>query len=503
MAKVYSIQPRFIHGNVATGGWAWVDYLFSNYTKEKLPPYGSYDRDAYLAEAWKHEPILSGILNAYTERLQTRQWTVTGGKINATREARKLHDAEGGKGFTYYIGLEGLDFLATDKGAWAELGRRRKGSTFGPVLGIQHLDSVRMVRSYDRNKKTAFWYYLPEYGEAVAIPDENLLRIIPAASGRDRFRGFGYCAVSRLYDALELMIGFLQYYRQKIGNLPPQWVAIWSGISREKLETAYRTYMMERQNKESEIWPGVFNLGNDDPLNPVSLSLQSLIGLPESFDWDVMQEWWAKVVVLNIGEAIGDYWLIRHAGIGGGQAYSVQAEKARGRGTGRFIHEVELRFNTEIMPVGVTFKFDAPDDEQDKLAADILSTNMQTIERMARAGMERGEFVFTIEEVRKSAIEWGVIDPEIAGEDIPSVIGAMLKSHLPDNGEFEPQVRVNNSLQIFPIRHKFAGKTADAARNLLYLLEKCYIPEAERAYSGVEGDNGSQKPTQNIQVQAN
>lgn len=428
---------------------------------------------------------------------------VTGGKIRAPKAARMLHGTEGGKGFTYYIGLEGLDFLATDKGAWTELGRGRKGSIFGPVLGIQHLDSVRMIHSLDKTKKVAQWYYLPEYGEAVPIPDENLIRITPAASGRDKFRGLGYCAVSRLYDTLELMIGFLQYYRQKIGNLPPQWIAIWDNLSRDKLETAYRAYMAGRANDQSDLWPGVFNIGSDDPLNPIRLNLTSLVGLPESFDWNTMQEWWAKVVILNIGEAIGDYWLIQHAGIGGGQAYSVQAEKARGRGTGRFIHEVELRFNTEIMPVGVTFKFDAPDDEQDERRAEILSTNMQTIVNMAKAGMERGEFVFTIEEVRKSAIEWGVIDPEIAGEDVPMVIGAVLKSHLKDNGDFEPQVKVNNSLQIFPIRHKFTGKTADAARDLLHLLEKCYIPEAERAYTSMEGDNGSQKPTQNIQIQTN
>jgi hypothetical protein len=480
VAKVYSIQPRFVKGVAHAEGWAWVDFLLSTYRKTNLPAYGSWTRDVYLAEVWKAEPITAGIFNAYMERLQTRQWKVTGGKISASRAARLLHESEGGEGLSRLLGLAGGDFIFTDKGFFGEKARRRKNSTFGPVLGLQHLDSTRLVRNYDRKEKRSGWYYLPDEDKAVLVPDENLLRIIPAPSGRDRFRGLGYCAMSRLYDALEMMIGFLQYYRQKIGNLPPEIIAIFNNMTEEQIKQAYQSYLQRRTAENSDFYPGVMTLGSDDPSNPVKVDIVSLTGLPESFSWMNFQEWWVKAVSLNVGEASGEFWLLQHAGIGQ-KGYEVQAQVARGRGTGSFAYQFETKINTDVMPNGVTFKFDAKDDEQDRERAEILGRNVATIERMAKAGAERMDFVFTVGEIRQTAIDIGVLDPEIAGEDVPTVLGAILKS-----AARQEVVTITSNYEVIPARPLLTGKTADRARELYELLEGWYVPAFEAAPASVE-----------------
>lgn len=492
--KTYSVQPRFAGRSVQPTGWAWIDYLFRTFRKSNIPAYGTWQRDVYLAEIWKIEPILAGIYNAFIERVQTRQWKVTGGRINATRGARALNASEGGLGFEYMLGLWAGDFIHTDKGVFGEKGRRRKGAIVGPVLSLQHIDATRMVRNFRRDtlptpRKQSFahWVYLPQEGEPVRVPDQNLIRIIPQPSGRDKFRGQGYCATSRIHDALEMMLGFLIYYRQKIGNLPPQLIAIINGMTMEQFEAAYAAYEVGRKTKDSDVYPGIFFLGSDDPATPVSITTSQFSGLPDGFDWMQFAEWWVKVAALNIGEASGEYWLLQHAGIG--QAgYAVQSQTARGRGAGKFIYDVGMRLNLEVMPHGATFSFDAPDDEQDQQRAEILATNMATIERMAKSGAERGELVFTVDEIRQAAIEIGVLDQEVAGEDVPFAVGAMLKSVVQID---EPQIHVCSDGRIIEIKPLLTGKSADAARELYKVLEGYYVPRMQHKVASLEGAEGS------------
>ena len=491
--KVYSIQPRFTRGLVAPAtGWAWVDYLFRSYSKSKLPAYGTWQRDVFLAEVWKQEPVLAGVFNAFIERVQTRQWKVSGARNKAMRSVRLLNGAEGGQGFGFFLGLQAADFLITDKGAMAEKGRQRKGATTGPVMGLQHLDATRMVMNYDlkdKRRQPGRWVYLPQEGEPVAVPNANLLHIIPAPSGRDRFQGLGYCTMSRLYDAMEMMIGFLTYYRQKIGNLPPQLIAILNGMSKEQLDSAYRNYQMERANKDSDVYPGVFFLGSDDPANPVTLTTTQFAGLPDGFDWNTFADWWVKLVALNIGESAGDYWLLQHMGLGGGQGYVVQQEMARGRGSGRFVFEMETKINVEVLPIGVEFSFDAPDDEEDARKADILSTNIVSMLNMAKAGAERGEFLYTIDEIRDKSVELGVLPSAATGREVPTSLGVMLKRYA---GLDEPQVYVTSDYRTIEIAPHITGKTADIARELYMLLEGYYAP---RVGEEQKIDNNLEEPT--------
>lgn len=163
MAKIYTVQPRFKVGDPA-GGWSVVDGIFrmglgsDGYT---IPPYGTEVRDLYLSEAWRDEPMTAGAFSTWIEKAQTSEWKITGGRNNVRHYAGVLADADGGRGWTHHQGMVAGDYLWCDKGGFEELGRSSPKATVGRVLGIQHVDSTRLVKT---GKLGAYWRYYPERG---------------------------------------------------------------------------------------------------------------------------------------------------------------------------------------------------------------------------------------------------------------------------------------------------------------------------------------------------
>lgn len=451
--KVFSVQPRFKIGDYPTG-WAIVDGIFR--MGDQIPAYGTEFRDAFLSMAWVDEPMTAGVFSTWVEKAQTVNWKITGGKIQANYYATLLHEADGGQGWSYHEGTGALDYLVTDKGSMEELGRdslkpnlikaltnfykntknagaseadfRQLNSlidraTQGRVTDIQHLDSTRLIKVGLPGMR---WRYFPDYMDPVSIPDNNLIQIISMPSGRDRYVGYGHCAMSRLINAKQLMLGYLNYFRQEIGDLPPELIAIINGLPQTTFEDALRKYKMDKEEANLDEYGKVFWIGNDDPMNEVSISLTNLVSPSKSFNYDSFVEWWAKLLALNTGEAVGEYWLIQHSGATKALE-SIQALKARGKGVAKYLQEKERRYNLDIMPYGVRFEYDNTDDEQDKNRADILGAQIKNLKDISTIGVDRQQPAYSIEEIRQLGINWEIIPPEISGEEVPTVLGAMLK----------------------------------------------------------------------------
>ncbi|MHA2065737.1 MAG: hypothetical protein ACXABY_15275, partial [Candidatus Thorarchaeota archaeon] len=282
--KIYSVQPRFKTGH-RPGGWSLVDGIFrvGIGADWQLPPYGTEVRDIYLAESWKNEPMIAGAFSTWVEKAQTTNWKVSGGRNNARLYANLFADADGSWGL--HQGWCAGDELYTDKGSMEELGRVTARSTTGRVMGLSHLDSTRMVRL---GKPGQTWRYYPELGKPVNIPDENIIQIMSQPQGRDRFRGYGYCAMSRLYDAKQLMLGYLTYFRQEIGDIPPELAVIINGLPASAVEDSLTKYKFDREGKGNSIYPKIWWLGNDDPSSQVSMSIHSLTVPNKSFSYSTM-----------------------------------------------------------------------------------------------------------------------------------------------------------------------------------------------------------------------
>ena len=356
--RIFSVQPRFKLG-IMPGSWAMVDSIFR--MGQDAPPYGSMIRDMYTSAAWVNEPMTAGVFSTWIERVQSTDWKVKGTKNNANFYARMLNNAENGRGWSDYIGMLALDYLSCDKGCVTELGRM-DGAVEGKVLGIQQVDASRMVRLGFPMGRT--WRYFPVRGNPVDLIDNNLLQIMSMPTGRDRFRGLGYCTMSRLLDAKQLMVGYLTYYRQEIGQLPAELVAIINGLDATTVEDSLRKYKVDKEAAGLDTYGKVWWIGSDDPATRVTLDIHSLTVPNKSFNWQQMVEWWIKVLALNTGEDVGEYWLLQNASGLGEKVTSVQAAASRGKGFAKFCKDYSRGLNVRVFPPSTHFEFDNTDDEQ-------------------------------------------------------------------------------------------------------------------------------------------
>lgn len=492
--KTISIQPRFKLGD-APAGWAMIDGIFQ--FGDSIPAYGTEFRDMHLSVAWFGEPMLAGVFSTWVEKAQTVNWKVTGGKNLANYYAKLLHDADDDAGWTYHEGVSALDYLTTDKGCMEELGRETmtpelinqlqdvykrvrlnpKGevdlaalnalinqTTTGRVAGIQHLDSTRMVRIGLPGMR---WRYYPEQRGPVAIPNLNLIQIMAMPSSRDRWIGYGHCALTRLLDAKQLMLGYLNYHRQEIGNLPPELIAIINGLPETTVRDSLNRYKQEKKANNLDEYGKIWWLGSDDPTSPVVVSTVSLTSPNKSFSYQVMIEWWAKLLALNTGEDVGEYWLLQSGE--SKTVQSIQAMKSEGKGVAKYLQEKERRYNTDILPYGARFEYDNPYDEADRTRADILAANVGTLKNLATIGVDRQDPTFTTEELRQLAVQWDIIPLDMHSEESPAVFGAVLKS-LYDEDTWVVD-RYLNAKQLQPA---LKGREADQARFVYNVLKETY-----------------------------
>lgn len=449
--KVYSVQPRFKYGDYSPS-WAMVDGIFR--MGEELPPYGSPYRDLYLAYTWFQEPVFAGVLSTFIEKVQTVNWKIVGGRNVSNFYARVLHDADGGLGWSFHEGVCALNFLTTDKGSVEELGRvgltddtieklqdyynnvyqkrdtreltnLRKLIEFasdGRVGSIQAIDTTRLIPTGLPDMR---WRYYPDGSLPTAIPDKNLIQIIPMPSGRERYVGIGHCALSRVLYALKMMSGYLRYHRQEIGDIPPELVAIINGMDGTEIADIMKKYRTDKDASGLDEYGKILFLGSNDPMMPITLDIRSLITGTKSFNYIDMVEFAVKLYSENVGEDVGEFWLLQRGE--SKTVQTIQALKSKAKGVARYLQEKERHYNMRIMPFGTTFEYDNQDDEADRLRNEILAIKIDNLSKLAALGLDREDPAYTIDQITNLAVQWEIIPPKMSGESVPDALGAMLK----------------------------------------------------------------------------
>lgn len=472
--KVYTVQPRFVDPAAqGIGSWAWVDYLFNMGTGGGLPFYPSPARDLYLAEWWKQEPVLAGAIGVAVDKMASTDWLVKGGKLNANKAANMFHTAEGGEGWARFMSRCYLDFLVTNRGTMIELGRQNPRTNRGAVMGIQHLDSTRIINTGDLKKP---WRYIPEASPSVDLWKENVLQLTALPAARDRHRGYGECAVERLRDSIGLMVGWLTHDRQMVGDLPPEAILIINGLSFEKMKESYDQYKLRREQvlrengETNPVYAGFWMMGSDDPNTRVEASTV-MLRRTDQYDRNSMYEWWVKLVALQLQLSVGELWLIMQTG-NTKAVEGIHYEMERAKGVGRFARELEWQINWFVLPENVSFQFDAQDDQQDLTHADVLGKNVDNLAKLAKIGIETGEPLQTLDELKQRAVEWSILPPETTQEKVPTTLSSQLKEATQDLWV----VRRDGSQ--LPRYAAVTGRVADKMQDLAALLDRAYSPFA-------------------------
>ena len=286
------------------------------------------------------------------------------------------------------------------------------------------------------------WRYFPVRGNPVDLIDNNLLQIMSMPTGRDRFRGLGYCTMSRLLDAKQLMVGYLTYYRQEIGQLPAELVAIINGLDATTVEDSLRKYKVDKEAAGLDTYGKVWWIGSDDPATRVTLDIHSLTVPNKSFNWQQMVEWWIKVLALNTGEDVGEYWLLQNASGLGEKVTSVQAAASRGKGFAKFCKDYSRGLNVRVFPPSTHFEFDNTDDEQDMAHADLVSKYVGTLKTMAETvvgGQQAGGMG---------------AQPAMPAQQSPLQVSPELQSYLGNDEEQQPMEMTPEIQQQFGSQYK-------------------------------------------------
>lgn len=491
MAKIISVQPRFKYGDQPSG-WSMVEGIF-NLGKD-IPPYGSNFRDAYLAWEWMNEPMTAGVFSTWAEKVQTVNWKITGGRNLANQYARIFQNADGGEGWGYHEGCCAISYLSADKGSFEELGRNNLNEqtlnelrrydpmwntkleeyesldqtlnqvTSGKVVGLQSIDPTRMIKIGLPGMR---WRYYPYQGKPVSIPDGNVVQIQSLPSNLDSYRGYGLSPLSRIINAKNLMLGYLNYYRQEIGDLPPELIVIVNGMAQTDFNDTLQKYKLDKQASNLDEYGKIMWLGSDDPMNEVSVNVVSLINNLKSFNYQIMVEWWMKVLALNVGEDVGEFWLLQRGE--SKTVQSIQALKAKAKGAARYLKEKERRYNTHVLPYGIRFEYDNQDDDADKMAQEILSSKIGNLMNMASIGLDRQQPAYSIEQIQELAKQWEILPPEITGEEVPAMLGAMVKEISEDVWQID-----NNGEEKRLSRWLNSNKDLESARKLYNYLGHIY-----------------------------
>lgn len=386
-----------------------------------LPNWGDLSRDSCLRAFWKTDSILAGAMSSMTQKMISLGWTVSGTKNRARRLSRVLYTANDGKGHSDFMGRFTQDFLATDRGAHIELGF----DDMDNVAAIWNIDALDMVPR--RDPDFPYWY-LGGKKSPIKVAWNEVVNVKSMPSPSDHGSQTGFCAISRAARAARLLIALYQYDVDKLSNMPPQGLALISGMTERQVIDALKKYKVSIEQREQQIYPGVLWLAS--MTGNLDAKLLEFSTLPDSFSRQEVIQIYVYTLALDFGVDAREFWPAAIAGATRADAL-VQAMKAKGKGPGELISVTERAVNSRIAPEGTVFRFDFQDDEEDSLKAELDLNRARLIGQIYTEPQRAlAEPLVDRDEAREMLARWGIIPRDMlepAGELLVSDIGGFRK----------------------------------------------------------------------------
>lgn len=330
--------------------------------------YDDPSRDIALSEVWMREPLLAGTIYSMCAKFSALKWTMTGKRLPARRAADILSEAAhmDGWGWGPYIASVANDFYACNRGTFTETAKEGDPA-YGALNSIGHIDALACTLT--GNKKTPMWYLSDTTGQSLPFRPGEYFHFASMPSPRERYLGIGLCAVDRALRAVKILMAVHDYDEEKLNNLPPEGVASVTGLTMEEFQDALQLWQAARKQNNSLTFPQVLWLIGSQPNAQVSVNITGFSNLPESFDRKTVVDQYACTLALCFGIDVREIWTMASGGgLGTAGESEIQHMKAKGKGPGEFITNMERCINGEL-PEGVDFAFDTQDIEEDANAA--------------------------------------------------------------------------------------------------------------------------------------
>uniref|UniRef100_A0A6M3L8D8 Uncharacterized protein n=1 Tax=viral metagenome TaxID=1070528 RepID=A0A6M3L8D8_9ZZZZ len=377
---------------------------------DELPEYGSKERDIALGNFWPTEPLLAGAVYSMVAKVAALDFRLRGPSrlVKKYKELLLAADFGVGNGWCNFISKVVQDLLTQDNGAFIELLRPEGASPSTAVHGVAHIDSQRCERTGNPLEPVR---YRPHKGEPRVLKWYEALPLSDMPSPREEHYGRGLCAISRIMRAAQTIRDISIYKRQKLAGKRTPALLFASGISRDYLKMCIDQAVEDQLSAGQSLYTSPILIASMDSTVPIGAQMVELAGLPDGYDEDSSMKWYVTNLALAFGTDYTEFSPLPGGNLGSATQATEMAARARGKGPGVMLQQLEFAIGYWVLPRGVEFQFASTDATAEAQRVELAS--MRAKERATR--IQSGEI--TPEQALELAIGEGDAPPGFASTE--------------------------------------------------------------------------------------
>lgn len=330
---------------------------------DEIPSYGDPSRDEYLDEFWRTEPMLAGAVYSMCAKVAALDFKLVGPEKTRSRYKRVLMGADLGQGWVSFVMKVTQDLLTSDNGAFIELLREPDEPATAPVRGVAHLDSHRCTRTGDVEEPVIYTRsaHSRKDTKQVKLKWWEVMSLADMPSPRENMKGKGFCAVSRVLHAAQILRDIGIYKRQKLGGKRIPGLLFAQGIRRNSLKAALQESIEEQRSRGDTLYSSPIIVSSPDPAVPLNVQLVELAGLPDNYDEDTTLKWYIATLAAGFGTDYTEFAPLPGGGLGTATQSTEMAARSRGKGPGVVLQQLEFGINWYVLPESTVFQFASTD----------------------------------------------------------------------------------------------------------------------------------------------
>lgn len=402
---------------------------------DSIPAWPSKARDIELGSLWRSEDMLAGAVYSMCARQSALDFKLTGPRRLVTRAKDVLQTAEFGSGWVSFIFKVTQDILTQDNGGYIEIMRREGRSPTTPADGLAQLDSQRCELTGDPEQPVN---YEDIKGIVHRLMWYDVASIVDMPSSREEHRGVGFCGVSRILRAAQIIRDIGVYKRQKLSGKRVPGIIFVQGVRKGEVEASImRAQEQEIQMQNRTLYSGPVVIAGPDPGLPLSAQLIELAGLPDGFNEDVVYKWYVTALALAFGTDYSDFAPLPGGNLGTASQVEGMSARARGKGPGVITQQYEYTMNHRVLPSSVEFQFMSSDPAAENSRVELAHARAR--ERALRVNSEE----LTSIQALKLAVAEGDAPEAFLQERLGQIAQQqpVLPGVLPDSEEGEDRVQ--------------------------------------------------------------
>lgn len=439
---VPSRQPQSINPNeMFTSMVHWVDDM--NLTAP-LYAIDTRARDRWLDEIWRKEPHISGVISQVVSLKKNQGWSLTGGRNQVNRFDQILHNSNyrspSGKGWRPYAGQEAQSYFTSDLGALTEIGRigaypeidqahihlllaEAMSSPYGsaareldrlneqiasmPLGGLYHVDPLY---SWLTGNNYAPLALEPITGGTWRWLDAEVFRMSSLPTGRQGWRGVGFCALSRAISLIQIMIGVIRHDKEQLSAAAPAGFFALSGFTQTQWEGAMKKRDEDRLNQNRlymrDLMVLASNTGN------VDAKLISLSQLPQDFKIEQWMPVYMQCLAGAFGYDVHQFYTIKGGSFGVNGQAEIQTDNSTSKGDEDFTLEHQEQIQ-RLLPETLQFDYDRENAQGDLVRINVQKAYTDMILEIYDRGKGMDDPILTAEQTRRALLRQGVIDADM------------------------------------------------------------------------------------------